>query len=175
MKKRILTILFILLVSTILPARIAAQQATVVTGIVTDSLTKEPLSFVSVYLKGTQSGTNTDLDGKFTLRSTSKASYVVFSTLGYIEQTVKIIPGQTNTLNIAMSPAVYEQKEVVVRPGKEKYKKKGNPAVEFVKKVIDHKDDNDPKKKEYFSYEEYEKMTIALNDFSEEQKKKSIL
>ncbi|MCP9612642.1 DUF5686 and carboxypeptidase-like regulatory domain-containing protein [Coprobacter tertius] len=174
MKKRILTILFILLVSTILPARIAAQQATVVTGIVTDSLTKEPLSFVSVYLKGTQSGTNTDLDGKFTLRSTSKASYVVFSTLGYIEQTVKIIPGQTNTLNIAMSPAVYEQKEVVVRPGKEKYKKKGNPAVEFVKKVIDHKDDNDPKKKEYFSYEEYEKMTIALNDFSEEQKKKWI-
>lgn len=42
-------------------------------------------------------------------------------------------------LNVALAPADVMLSEVVVKPKKEKYSRKNNPAVEFMKKVIEHK------------------------------------
>ena len=56
MTKNIKIALYIVIVCLLLPVKVYAQQTTVVTGIVTDSLTHEPLSYVSVFLKGTQVG-----------------------------------------------------------------------------------------------------------------------
>ena len=64
-----------------------------------------------------------------------------------------------------MRPADYQLKEVVVRPKKERYKRKGNPAVDFVKNVMAANEKNDPRQHDYYSYERYEKVTFALNDF----------
>jgi len=40
---------------------------------------------------------------------------------------------------MALAPADVMLSEVVVKPKKEKYSRKNNPAVEFMKKVIEHK------------------------------------
>ena len=51
---------------------------------------------------------------------------------------MKFAPG-TKVLNVALAPADVMLSEVVVKPKKEKYSRKNNPAVEFMKKVIEHK------------------------------------
>ncbi|MDD6209497.1 MAG: DUF5686 family protein [Bacteroidales bacterium] len=166
--------LYLLLFSIFLTSKVFADTAaqTIIKGTVTDSLSGDVLPYVSVYLKGTTIGAMTDDDGKFTITTTSSATELTASSLGYQEKTIKIKTGTTNNVKFVLAPTSYEMAEVVIKPTKEKYSKKNNPAVEFIKKVIDARDENDPKNHEYYQNEQYEKMTFALNNFSEEQKKK---
>ena len=58
--------------------------------------------------------------------------------------------------------------EATVRAGREHYRRKGNPAVELMQKVIDAKADaNWPRHHEYTSVERYTKLVFSLNDVSE--------
>lgn len=59
--------------------------------------------------------------------------------------------------------------EVVVKPQKEKYSRKNNPAVEFMKKVIEHKKAQVLKVNDYYQYDKYEKMKMSINDLTPEK------
>lgn len=61
--------------------------------------------------------------------------------------------------------------EVVVRPQKEKYSKKENPAVTFVRQVIALRKSNDPHNHDYFQYDRYEKMVFAMNEYEPKPKR----
>ena len=157
------------------PVYRADAQTTTITGIVTDSITEAPLSYISVFLGGTTSGVMTDENGRYTIRtSRTDFSEVGATSLGYREKRIPIKPGGTHVVNIALRPSDYILKDVNISPKKEKYSRKNNPAVEFVKKLIDRRDLNNPESHDFYSYEQYDKMTMALNDFSEEKKDKWI-
>lgn len=72
-----------------------------------------------------------------------------------------------------MAPSSIDLGEVIVKPKKEKYSKKENPAVAFVKKVIESRESNDPRNHDYFSYSQYEKMVFAMNDYQPKPKKEN--
>ena len=171
MTKKIYVVLTLCLLFIGLPISATAQKATVIKGIVRDSITHEPISYASVFFVGSDKGLMTDDDGKFAVSVRDNFLNVRFSTLGYREKTVFVKKGAENDLVIDLVPSDYVLKEVVVKPKKEKYSKKNNPAVEFVKKLIE-RHVGDPKNHDFYNYEKYEKMTFALNEFSEEQKKK---
>ena len=60
----------------------------------------------------------------------------------------------------------YNLKEVEVRPRKEKYSKNNNPAVDFVKKVMDRRFLTDPRQTNpYYSMGQYERVTFGIRDF----------
>jgi hypothetical protein len=141
-----------------------AQQNLQVEGYIKDSLTKEPLAGVSVYLRGTTIGTSTNIDGHFSFKATSDSTVLAVSYIGYEDyfQTLKRV---TNKVNILLSPTVYQLSDIVVRPHKEKYVKKGNPAVEFIEEVIKRRKLNNPRDRDFFSYETYEQKSFARNDF----------
>ena len=149
----------------------AKGQNLVIKGIVRDSVTAEPLPYVSVLLKGTTIGTTTDADGGFYLTTSSKAREVEISYLGYVTKTLNVSPGRKFNFTVELVPTSINLNEVVVKPKKEKYSKKENPAVIFVKKVIDNRESNDPRNHDYFSYDQYEKMVFAMNDFQPKQRK----
>ena len=172
MTKKIYVVLTLCLLFIGLPISATAQKATVIKGIVRDSITHEPISYASVFFVGSDKGLRTDDDGKFAVSVRDNFLNVRFSTLGYREKTVFVKKGAENDLVIDLVPSDYVLKEVVVKPKKEKYSKKNNPAVEFVKKLIERRHVGDPKNHDFYNYEKYEKMTFALNEFSEEQKKK---
>lgn len=172
--RKYITGIFILLLIILLPSK-AGAQTTTITGVVTDSITEAPLSFISVFLGGTTTGVMTDENGRYTIRtSRTDFSEVGATSLGYREKRIPVKPGGTHVVNFALRPSDYILKDVDVKPRKEKYSRKNNPAVEFVKKLIALRDENDPENHDYFSYEQYDKMTMALNDFSEEKKDKWI-
>lgn len=163
----------VFLLASLLIACFANGQNTIINGIITDSITGESLPYVSVILKGTTIGTATNEDGKFTISTPSKAHILVVSYLGFEEKELNIIPGKTNNLKIKLSPSSIALSEVVVKPKKEKYSKKENPAVAFVKKVIAARESNSPRNHDYFQYDQYEKMTFAMNDFKPKAKKEN--
>lgn len=73
-----------------------------------------------------------------------------------------------------MAPDDVMLTEVVVKPKKEKYSKKNNPAVDFMRKVIEHKKAQRLDENEYYQYDQYEKMKMSLNDITPEKMEKGI-
>lgn len=161
-------ILFFVLVAFAVGAK---GQNMVIKGIVRDSITGEPLPYVSVLLKGTTIGTTTDMDGGFYLTTSSKSKEIEVSYLGYITKSLNVAPGRKYNFTVELVPTSINLNEVVVKPKKEKYKKKENPAVIFVRKVIENRESNDPRNHDYFQYDQYEKMVFAMNDFQPKQRK----
>lgn len=134
-------------------------------GLVTDSVSGEPLPYVSIIVKGTTTGAATDLDGRFSLTVPSSASGMMLevSYLGYSTKQVPLKSGQS--LSIQLAPTGIALNEVVVKPGRERYRRRDNPAVAFVKNVIERRDANDPRNHDYYSYDRYQKMVFAMNDY----------
>lgn len=89
-----------------------AQQLDI-TGTVVDKKLNEPIIGVSIFVKGTTSGTITDLDGTFTLKNVSKGSTLVVSYIGYITQNITI-DGNKKNLVIALDEDSQVLDEVVV-------------------------------------------------------------
>ncbi len=144
----------------------------VVHGVVTDSLTREPLSYTSVRLEGTTEGTTTDENGQFSFKTSRSQATLIVSAVGYNEFRKSIHPTQNIRYKIILSPTTYALKEVVVKPGREHYRKKNNPAVDFVRQMIEHRQDHAPEALDFWQRNRYEKTTFALNNFDDEKQKK---
>ncbi len=110
-------LLFLLLM---LPFSVLAQNT--VDGVVVDSKTKQPLPGVNVVIQGTQAGASTDLDGKFKLPKIKNGDKLVFSFIGYRNETVTY-NGQ-KSLSVSLSEEANTLQEVVVQVGYGNVKKK---------------------------------------------------
>lgn len=62
---------------------------------------------------------------------------------------------------------VVNLEEVTVKPSKEHYSKKNNPAVDFVGRIRENAELGDPLRKDNYNFERYERITIALNDIAD--------
>ena len=153
-----------------------AQSITSASGIVRDSVSGEPLSYVSVMFENSTIGAMTDDDGAFSLQNDKGLTRLVVSSLGYDNKVVNLKAGQKNdALNVLLRPTSFEIAEVVVKPKREKYSRKDNPAVELIKKVIEHKNDNRIEAKDEYQSEVYEKLSMSLDDFNPNLEKNKFL
>lgn len=164
---RLTSLLTLLLVITGVYNLVYGQSVTSASGIVKDSITGEPLSYVSVLFKNSTIGAMTDDNGAFKLQNSKGYTELVVSSMGYTDKVVKLRAGRDNKgLTVMLCPTSYELTEVVVKPKREKYSRKNNPAVELIKKVIEHKNDNRIESKDEYQVESYEKLSLALDNFS---------
>lgn len=106
MGKRLITILLVLLT---IGVQVFAQSA--VSGKVTDK-TGEPLVGAGVLVKGTTSGTTTDLDGKFSLQGLKQNAVLAFSSIGYETQEVTV--GNQTVINVTLNEEAEFLNDVVV-------------------------------------------------------------
>ena len=150
---------------------ISAQN---IQGVVTDSLTNEPIPYLSVFYEGKGVGGITDNDGHYSVETRKGWNKLTFSAVGYVTKVVNIIPGVTKTMNVKMRPDDIMLDEVVVKPKREKYSRKNNPAVELMKKVIAHKNNNKLSENDYYQYNKYQKITMSLNDVTPEMLEKGM-
>ncbi len=80
-------------------------------GTITDDA-GEPLIGATVLVKGTSSGTVTDIDGQYSLNVPVGANSLVYSYTGYVTQEVAI--GASNVMDVTMEPDVAQLDEVIV-------------------------------------------------------------
>lgn len=90
----------------------AYAQNRTLTGKVTDSKDATPLAGVSVTLKGSSTGVQTDANGSFSITVPSNARTLVFSYVGYGTEEISI--RNSNTLDIALTSDENRLQEVVV-------------------------------------------------------------
>lgn len=84
-------ILFLLLLIATLPAFSQETSLIQISGRVTDQEKKQPLSDVSVQVKGNLSGTITDAQGNFILKTKAKLPFVlIFSSVGFRQQEIEV-------------------------------------------------------------------------------------
>ncbi|MDR1880297.1 MAG: DUF5686 and carboxypeptidase regulatory-like domain-containing protein [Tannerellaceae bacterium] len=144
-----------------------AQGMTTASGVVRDSITGEALGYASILFENSTIGAMSDEDGRFSLQNDKGLTRLVVSSLGYNTKIVILKAGQRNTgLEVLISPTAFDISEVVVKPTRERYSRKDNPAVELIRKVIEHKDENRIEAKDDYQVELYEKLSMSLDNFN---------
>ena len=79
--------------------------------VIVDATNGSPLPGATVQVKGTTTGTVSDLDGKFSI-SVKQGATLVFSYVGYVPQTIVVQPN--TTLNVKLQPSASNLNELVV-------------------------------------------------------------
>lgn len=90
----------------------AQAQEKSISGTVTSKLDGTTLPGVSVVVQGTTKGTETDFDGKYTIKA-SVGEVLSFSSLGMKTKTVTVI-GSTTTLNVVLEDDASQLDEIVI-------------------------------------------------------------
>jgi hypothetical protein len=150
-------------------------QVTIVRGTVTDAKTKQGLPFVTVGFAGSSQGASTNDDGNYTIKTNDQFQQIRVTYVGYKTVVRNIEPGKEQTINIALTEDSRQLSDVVVKSGKKKkYTNKGNPAVELIRQVIAHKEQNQVQNYNYAEYKQYERMVFSLSNLSDKFTQKRI-
>jgi len=83
-----------------------------VSGTVTSQASGETLPGVTIVIKGSSTGTTTDLDGKYVIDVPNSNDILVFSSIGYLSQEVSV--NNRSIINISLEEDIASLEEVVV-------------------------------------------------------------
>ncbi|HEY9004861.1 MAG TPA: DUF5686 family protein, partial [Ohtaekwangia sp.] len=133
------------------------RAQSVISGKVIDSLTQQPIAFVSVTLQDGRHGTNSDIEGNFKLSIPAGYTGAVFLShvsyqkatlpLSAFHQKITIVLKQNSTL----------LSELTVLSGE-------NPAFKIIRQAIEHRKENDPKNLKSYSYTSYSKFLVTPSE-----------
>jgi hypothetical protein len=153
-KKKIFLNLFFLLSFSV------AFSQVKISGVVKDEK-NESIPFANIVFVGSNIGTVSDENGKFYLEADAKFSEIEISFLGF---ETKIIPIKSRDFNltITLKEEASQLKEVFIYSGK--VKKKGNPAIDILKKVWEKKRQNGIYLFDQYEFEKYEKLEFDINN-----------
>ncbi|MCH5224435.1 MAG: carboxypeptidase-like regulatory domain-containing protein [Muribaculaceae bacterium] len=131
-----------------------------------DSITGETLPFATISsLENKKRRYITDEHGRVTLPEYLRFEPLESSYVGYGNK--PFVVGITDSVFVVlMSPTEHELQEVTIKPKKQKYSKKNNPAVDFVNRLREDSKKYNPENEPYYSYDKYEKTLVALNNFT---------
>ncbi len=160
--------LSVLVIGLSLTFSLNAQETTRVQGIVTDAQTGEPLPFVSVAFVGKNIGETTDFDGSYSIETQWASGKIEFSYLGYVAVIKDVEIGENQQIDVRLEPSSVFLQDVEVVAKKKRYKNKGNPAVDLIKKVIANKDQNRLNSLDHCEFEQYKKIQFDLNNITED-------
>ena len=141
-------------------------------GNITDASTKEPLPYASVRISNSSKGCSSDINGHFSFHSNTLHDTLLISSIGYKEEKLVFSLRTKMPIEIALTPTEYALKEVTIKPKKERYSRKGNPAVQLARTIIGKRNDNAPEGKPYYSRNRHEKLSLALNNLKGEEGKR---
>jgi len=148
---------------------VLAQEETIVSGKIFEKgrSENEPLPFVSIGFKGTTTGTTSDFEGRFFIKTKSPSDTLVISYIGYKIRYIKIHRGQKQQLIIELEQQINDLEEVVVKPGI-------NPAIRIIKKAQEMRDRNDQNRLTAFEYDSYNKIDVSMNNISGKMKSNTV-
>ena len=141
-----------------------AQNPHLLTGQILDAQTGEPVPFASCQYKGHNIGMVSDIEGNYSI-ARHNGWTLTFSAVGYVSQTIMVKASEKNIVRVRLQPDNKVLKEVTVKAKRGRYSRKNNPAVEMMKKVVAAKKLTDLSNRDFYQYNKYQKITLALNDF----------
>ena len=159
--RKLYFVVVLLLVSTL---QLMAQQK--ITGRVIDE-DGFAVSYASVQYRRHKIAVSSDSQGKFSIEK-HPGWVLTVSALSYKSQTISVNE-KTDFIEVKLKDDSHKLNEVVVKTKRGKYTRKDNPAVELMRRVIAAKKKTDLSNHDYYQYDKYQKITLALNDLKKEQ------
>ena len=151
--------IYILLLFLWLSAGARAQ----ITGVVTDALTGDTIAYPSASYKGHHMAVSGDAQGRFSIEH-HEGWVLTISAVGYQSKEFTMKANSPLTVAVKLKPDMRTLKEVVVKTKRNRYSRKDNPAVELMKRVIAAKKKTDLSNHDFYQYNKYQKITLAVND-----------
>ncbi|MDX1471838.1 MAG: carboxypeptidase-like regulatory domain-containing protein, partial [Flavobacteriaceae bacterium] len=109
--------IFYILILSIFTSVQAQETGSIAGKIIDKEFNDEPLAFANVLIKGTTTGTTSDIDGLFIFEDLAPGPYsLVFSFVGYESQevNVQVDPGKVTEVNITMGASAASLDEIVI-------------------------------------------------------------
>ena len=103
-------------------------QTYTLSGKITDSK-KNTLPFASLLVKGTTIGTNSNVNGFYSIKLPAGTYEIIFQYIGYKKETKTVTLNADVTLNVTLADDSYQLKEVTVKAGED-------PAYEVIRQAI---------------------------------------
>jgi hypothetical protein len=151
---------FVVLFSSLLSVFIMqAQSIFVFSGKVTDSLNRA-LPNATVHLAGIPGGTITKADGTFTITSSKWANAIEVTHAGFERVSMPLVKSQITGLNFQLKQHVSLLNDVVVTVAA----MDKEPGKRFMKKVIAAKNQNNPDRFSSYSYRQYKRHELLVNN-----------
>lgn len=137
-------------------------------GVVIDSITGDPVSYALIEPIGSFTTVLANEDGRFSVNTPRTFTRLRVSAMGFTPNTIEVRDcKEAENLTIYINSTGIMLGEVIAKPKKEKYSKKNNPAVEFVKRIADMDRLTNPRRNPFYNYDRYERITLALNNVTE--------
>ena len=159
MKKNILIFIVFIFYSIIVNAQLVFE------GQVLEQDGTTTIPFVNIIALPSGEGTTTDIDGRFTLRSSKKIRTLNFSFIGFETRVVKVKNESDRNMFITLITSDIKINEAVVFAKKRKIKK-DTAAITLYRNVVKHKPENRPKGMDSYHYKEHSKMEFALYKYN---------
>lgn len=138
------------------------------TGYVIDETTGDSIPYASVTYKGHNVAVVSNLSGRYSI-ARHEGWQLTFSAVGYTPQTITINAKTKARVDVRLKQDTRTLKEVTIKTKRQRYSRKNNPAVELMKKVIEKKKQTDLSNRNFYQYNKYQKITLALNEITEEK------
>ena len=150
--------------------QIAIFSQVKISGTVVDEQ-KKSIPFANIVFANSIVGTVSDENGKFYLESDENFEEIKVSFIGYKTRVISVKSRDFN-LQIVLNEADNQLDEVVVYSGK--VEKKGNPAIDILKKIWAKKRQNGIYLFDQYQHEKYEKVEFDMNNIDSAMMKKKI-
>lgn len=157
---------FITILLLLFTTSIAAQE-TLVVGQVLDINDKTPIPSVNISFKNSETGVQSNEEGYFVIRTKGKQTTLLFSSIGYKKQEIKIKPGQSIGIQVEMEAENTLLQEVFVIPG-------SNLAMDLMKRVRLLKKINDISRQNGFKTVSTEQNVVLLSKITQRSMSKRI-
>lgn len=166
MKKSIKKILLCLTLIWLSAPLMAQSQIRV---FVTDAATGDSVPYVSLMYRAKEESRVAGSNGEATIARYEGQTLRV-SAVGYKAKSIRITSKTDSVLNVTLVSDAHKLGEVVVRSRiKRKYSRKNNPAVELMRRVIAAKKRTDLENNDYYQYEKYQRLTMAVNNITPDE------
>jgi hypothetical protein len=149
-----------LLIILLFASTLASAQETVVVGQVLNIADKTPITNVNIRFKNSTKTVQTNDEGYFLIRYNGKESTLIFSSVGYKKQEIKVKPGQSVGVQIEMTEENTLLREALVTPGI-------NPAIDLMKKVRFMRKINDISRQTGFKAQSTEQNLVLLSKINQ--------
>ena len=139
----------------------SAQTPIKISGKAYNAHTKEPLSFINIFLDKTTLGTTTDIDGKYIFEGKKMSDTIVASCIGYEKMKIKITNAAAQIINFEMARTEINLTEIVIKAGE-------NPAHPILRNIIKNKENNNKENLNSYQYEAYNKLEIDVDNINKD-------
>ena len=154
---------WILLLTALLFQPLAAQTLSGKVFVVKEPGDTTAAQMAQLQWLNTAVGTYSEMDGSFKLPYANTDTLVVRYSF---YKTDTLIVNRGKKLTIVISPTKMLQEVVISKPRKQKYVRKGNPAVMLVEKVIENKNNHRIESAESYKLKSYKKMIATFGRFT---------